>query len=32
MDATIDGELAAKTPINVSVAPDAVIVAVPRKR
>ena len=32
MDVTIDGELAAKTPINVSVAPDAVIVAVPRKR
>ena len=30
MDVTIDGELATKTPIEVSVAPDAVEVAVPR--
>jgi diacylglycerol kinase family enzyme len=30
MDVTIDGELATKTPIEVSVAPNAVEVAVPR--
>jgi len=28
---TIDGELATKTPITVSVAPDAVVIAAPRK-
>jgi len=31
MDVTIDGELATKTPITVSVAPDAVVIAAPRK-
>ena len=31
MDVTIDGELATKTPITVSVAPDAVTIAAPRK-
>ena len=31
MDVTIDGELAAKTPITVSVAPRAVAIAVPRE-
>lgn len=30
MDVTIDGELATKTPITVSVAPDAVVIAAPR--
>jgi YegS/Rv2252/BmrU family lipid kinase len=30
MDVTIDGELAAQTPITVSVAPDAVVIAAPR--
>lgn len=31
MDVTIDGELATKTPINVSIAPAAVVIAAPRK-
>ena len=31
MDVTIDGELATKTPLNVSIAPKAVAIAVPRK-
>ena len=31
MDVTIDGELATKTPITVSVAPDAVVIAAPRE-
>ena len=31
MDVTIDGELATRTPITVSVAPDAVVIAAPRK-
>jgi YegS/Rv2252/BmrU family lipid kinase len=31
LDVTIDGELATKTPISVSVAPDAVWIAAPRK-
>ena len=31
MDVTIDGELATKTPITVSVAPDAVVIAAPRR-
>lgn len=31
MDVTIDGELAARTPITVSVAPDAVTIAAPRQ-
>lgn len=31
MDVTIDGELATKTPVTVSVAPDAVVIAAPRK-
>lgn len=30
MEVTIDGELATKTPITVSVAPDAVVIAAPR--
>ena len=30
MDVTIDGELATKTPLDVSVAPDAVLIAAPR--
>ena len=30
MDVSIDGELATKTPITVSVAPDAVTIAAPR--
>jgi YegS/Rv2252/BmrU family lipid kinase len=30
MDVTIDGELATKTPVTVSVAPDAVVIAAPR--
>ena len=30
MEVTIDGELSARTPINVSVAPDAVVIAAPR--
>lgn len=30
MDVTIDGELATKTPITVSVAPDAVVIAAPK--
>ena len=30
MDVTIDGELATKTPIEVSIAPDAVVIAAPR--
>jgi len=30
MDVSIDGELAAETPITVSVAPDAVVIAAPR--
>ena len=32
MDVSIDGELAAKSPITVSVAPDAVVIAAPRGR
>lgn len=32
MEVTIDGELATKTPITVSVAPDAVVIAAPRER
>jgi len=32
MDVTIDGELATKTPVTVSVAPDAVVIAAPRKQ
>lgn len=31
MEVTIDGELATKTPITVSVAPDAVMIAAPRE-
>ena len=31
MDVSIDGELATKTPITISVAPDAVTIAAPRK-
>jgi diacylglycerol kinase family enzyme len=31
MDVTIDGELATKTPIRVSIVPDAVEIAAPRK-
>ena len=31
MEVTIDGELATKTPITVSVAPDAVVIAAPRE-
>ena len=31
MDVTIDGELATRTPIMVSVAPDAVVIAAPRE-
>jgi YegS/Rv2252/BmrU family lipid kinase len=31
MDVTIDGELATKTPIRVSIVPDAVVIAAPRK-
>lgn len=31
MDVTIDGELATKTPITVSVAPEAVIIAAPKR-
>ena len=31
MDVTIDGELAAKTPIRVSIVPDAVVIAAPAK-
>ena len=31
MDVTIDGELATKTPVTVSVAPDAVVIAAPRE-
>jgi len=30
MDVTIDGELATKTPLHVTVAPDAVLIAAPR--
>lgn len=32
MDVTIDGELATKTPVTVSVAPNAVVIAAPRER
>jgi YegS/Rv2252/BmrU family lipid kinase len=32
MDVTIDGELATNTPVTVSVAPDAVVIAAPRKQ
>ncbi len=31
MDVTIDGELATKTPIHVSIVPDAVVIAAPRE-
>ena len=32
MDVTIDGELATRTPITVSIAPDAVVIAAPREK